>query len=194
MKKYPKRTTPPVTALWAFVGKPATKYNPDGEYLVKGVMEDGPEVRALLKEIEGWMDEARAEAVKEKPIRKSYQTNLPIQPEVDENTGDETGRWIISAKSKNPPTVVDAKKQPAPGCNPGGGSLLRLGLGFGSYAIDGTKTIGIKAYLNAVQVLSLVAPGSDSAAAYDFDEEDGYIAPEPESLTTPGAADDSHAF
>lgn len=189
----PVRITSPIgVAKWAFIDKPSTKFNPDGEYNVTLVLDSAEGAaleKTLLKAAEAAREEMVAEAKKpaQAKARKSYRLTCGITKEEDEE-GEETGNYVLKAKrdasyegrdgkvvNVSIP-VFDAKKNPvAGGVQIGRGSKLRVAVDLRPYAMDATQCAGVSLRLAGVQVIDLVAPGGGASAdACGFGEEEGY--------------------
>lgn len=146
--------------------------------LVADMREQAAELRGAKKGAKAKEIEAKIDALEKAPIGK---------PEADEETGEETGKVIILAKTNATYTdrkgntkerrldFFDArgrKMKTAPTI--GGGSTLKLGVTMRPYVVDSSGQVGVTFYLNAVQVIDLVSYGGRDASAYGFGEEDGY--------------------
>ncbi len=162
---------------------------------------------------------AEAKAAKKGAVAKKLQEKLDAlvkadvgKAEVDEESGDETGRTILYAKTnatvKDRRTgqerekridVFDAKgkklkAEQVPQI--GGGSRLKVAATMKPYYMAAHDTVGVTLYLNAVQILDLVSFGGNrDASAYGFGAEDGYEAEdEPEFSAASDDADDNVNF
>lgn len=111
------------------------------------------------------------------------------KPQVDEDSGEETGDLILNAKTnalykdkktgkerERKLTIFNARGKELK--NPpdiGGGSVLKLACTMRPYYMPAENKVGVTFYLNAVQIIELVSyGGARSAAGYGFGEEDGY--------------------
>lgn len=83
------------------------------------------------------------------------------------------GKWVVQFKSKNKPTLVDAKKNSL-AVPPRSGDLLRVAYSVKGMQGDGDAGYkGAVLYLNKVQLLERRNHGNSGP---DFDEADGYEA------------------
>ena len=110
------------------------------------------------------------------------------KPETDEETGEETGKLVISAKTNatykdkkgverdRKVTIFDARgKKLAEAPQIGSGSTLKVAASMVPYYMPKDNIVGVTLYLDAVQIIDLVTfGGGRSAEAYGFGEEDGY--------------------
>ena len=110
------------------------------------------------------------------------------KPEVDDDSGEETGKLVISAKTNSTYkdkkgverdrkiTVFDAKgKKLDEAPQIGSGSTLKIAASMVPYYMPADNVVGVTLYLDAVQIIDLVTfGGGRSAEAYGFGEEEGY--------------------
>lgn len=150
-------TTPPVEVIWTHIHQPdeGRTHNgrpiSDGMYKVTAVLDPNiPRERDLLK------------TVKETNILHFKLAGLPdatIYPVLKQQVGDDgnnTGKWLLTAKSKFPVDLVDAHNEPIPSdtyvgwhsvCN------IKLALRPTSYQ---TTMAGSTINLNGMRILKLV--------------------------------------
>jgi hypothetical protein len=194
-------------ATLIFIDRPSKKYN---NYTLHLAYDSG---NAAVKKLKAdW--EKRAEAVRQKAIKdaqaakkgvaaaKALEITTPISEEMDEETGEPTGRLIIKAKTsaeyKDKKTnemvavrvpVFDAKAKPVKGRTKAGkGTIAKISGTLSEYVSASIKKAGLTLYLDAVQILELVEYGGDGSS-YGFEaEEDGYDA------EAAAADDDDDAF
>jgi|14BtaG_2_1085337.scaffolds.fasta_scaffold00797_7 hypothetical protein len=193
------KVTPAGTAQWPRLNSPDTKFDEDGVYktdLVLGA-EESEDLREAIDQIaeEGWQNAIDKES---KPAKKNalkkFNYHAPYFPEEDDQTGEETGNFVFrfktKAKNKDGSTkklpLVDAKKKPV-GEIVGNGSTIKVAFSPNDYQMPTSKQYGCTLYLNAVQVLDLVAAGGGGASA--FDEEDGFESEEAPEEVFAGASD-----
>ena len=154
------------------------------------ILEDNEETRAFITKLEAVRDEYWEDLSPAK--QKKLKLHEVYEDELDD-AGEETGRLIISFKSKHAPALFDSQKpkpQPIKGVDPWKGSVVKIAGAFAGYDMPATKMAGLTKYMNAVQIIELVAGGTD-AASYGFDGEDGgFAAPEDDSAAF-DADDDS---
>jgi hypothetical protein len=186
--------TPRGIAIWPKLNEPDFKFKDTGEFHTKLAFEaDDPEVVAFIAKLEEARD-AEFDAqynrlVEEKKLAVAKKlTKVEVAtPEVDDETGDETGRLILRVKMNHRvkskksgedlelrPKYFNAKTERLE--NPpriGGGSLLRAFVIINPYLRDTDKTVGVSLRLDAVQIIKLVTSGGRSAAEYGMEEEDG---------------------
>lgn len=188
-----KGVTPKGQALWAKILTPDTKFNPDGVFEITLVMhEDDSECQNFMEKLDGWAQEAFDHETKSlKPGRKKQiSVTPPYTMELDDETGDETGRVLFKFKTKAffttktgrqislAPGIFDAKgtKIKDPDFEVGNGSIVRVSFETRSYCMkDGA---GISRKLKGVQVIDLVEYGGSSASSMGFTEEEGFVAPD----------------
>lgn len=110
------------------------------------------------------------------------------KPEVDDDTGEETGKLVISAKTNatykdkkgverdRQIVIFDARgKKIEEPPQIGSGSTLKIAASMKPYYMPADNVVGVTLYLDAVQIIDLVTYGGGrSAEAYGFGEEDGY--------------------
>jgi hypothetical protein len=123
---------------------------------------------------------------KQKALAKQLEAKAPYEPELDDETGEETGRIILKCKSKAAGVskgkpwerkipVFDAKKKQIKHgtVDIWGGSELRLELVTNCYTAPGLKLAGVAFYISAVQVITLNTAGSASGGN-GFGVEEGW--------------------
>lgn len=110
------------------------------------------------------------------------------KPEVDDETEEETGKLVISAKTnaeykdkrgnmrERSLKIFDAKGKTLKNAPEiGSGSTLKLAATMVPYYMPKENTVGVTLYLDAVQVIDLVTFGGQrDASSYGFGQEDGY--------------------
>lgn len=223
--------TPAGTAVWPKLNAP-DEYKGKRTFNTKLVID--PEAPALLGKEEGNLVEAAhamrdkfveetkaklreqaAQLRKEKKGAKAKEVEAKIdtieavdfgKPEIDDETEEETGMLVISAKTnaeykdkkgklrertlvifdasgkklKNPPEI-------------GSGSTLKLAATMVPYYMPAENTVGVTLYLDAVQIIDLVTFGGQrDAGSFGFGAEDGYRADDEDESEEEeeGAADD----
>ena len=128
-------------AVYPWLNKPDTEYNSDGIYKT-GLRVPGDQIQHLITSVE--------EVAKTEFGSKSNTARMPWK--IDEDTGE----YILNAKSKYPPKVYDAEGQVIPPeklPQIWGGSILRLGGNINPYNTAGN--MGISLQLNKVQIVEL---------------------------------------
>lgn len=203
-----KFVTPRLALIYPKLTKPDTKWKPEGEYRAKGrfALDALPEKDlttltemrdAFFEETKATLESKRKEAVAKKKgadAKKLEQALADIKvrdlfaPDLDRETGEETGlvviasKMVASGKSKKDgkpwtrsPKLFDAKQKKLPAnVQIWGGSEAKLAVEALPYYTPKDNEVGIAFYLNAVQVLKLVSGGGDSASDHGFGDEDGY--------------------
>ena len=174
--------SPAGTAVYPWITKADTKFNPGGDYRT-GLRMPIEVAQPLIDKLEAIRQEALAESkkTKKKPPKEG---NLPWSPVYDDE-GNETGEIEFKFKTKASITTkegktinkvikcVDAKKQPLDeSISIYGGSVLKVAFQPIAYDVAAVG-VGLSLRMVAVQVLELVEGGGGGNF---FDEEDGYSA------------------
>jgi hypothetical protein len=184
-------------AAWTTLDKPDTKFKPEGEYKVdlRITEEQAKTLKAKMEPMAEAARKAEIEAA-DKPVAKKKikeaKLVLPVKAELDKETGDETGEYIITIKCgavktidgnkvNFKPSVVDAKKKPLDRPRIGRGSKLNVAAQLSPYYSSGLGQIGVSARLTAVQVLELVEMQGGPNGVDLFKEEDGFESAESEA-------------
>ena len=181
--------------MWTSLAEPSFKFDDDGVYEVKLAFDgDDAELQKLTEQLEQMRDEKLDEIVKDLKankkagLAKNITTVDVFTPEVDPETGDETGRIIKNFKMKSSgiskktnkkwtrkPDIFNAKGVKLPKApNVGSGSVLKVSFEPYAYYSPKDKEVGVSCRLQAVQIIELVEFGSRDASGYGFEEEDGY--------------------
>jgi len=196
-KDYPTAITPKGVAIWPSIDRPDYKFKENGEYHARlRLSPDSPGLAELIHQAEVIRDEAfaakKASLEKQKKgalLRELHKVDV-VKPELDQETGEETGYVILRAALT---ARVDIKNGPRAGesfekkpdvfdrvgkrlKNPprvGNGSELKLAVRIMDYETDGGKAIGARFELEGVQIITLVQGGARTAADYGFGEEEG---------------------
>lgn len=169
-------------ARYPWLNKPDTKFNDRGVF--KTDLELEPEVAGPILEILEKMQAAEfARAKKERKGKKVKEADLPIQPKLDEE-GEETGTFILktstyaSGKSKKTGEHWNRKLP----LFDGAGKPTHVRIGSGSEIIISVSVaawtnakgeVGVKFYLEAVQVIRVVAGSGASADKFGFGAVEG---------------------
>jgi len=175
-------------AVWPHLNTPDTKFKDDGEFHTK--IRISADVAAPILETLSGIQEARiAQARKDKPGKPPKAVDLPVQPEYDSETGEATGNYLLKAAMKasgiNRETqkrwdrqlpLFDSTGTPARNFVKSGSDII---VAYRPDAwVNPKAEVGVKLYLEAVQIISLVgsAPTSEK---FGFDAVDGgYVATE----------------
>lgn len=106
-KKKQKFNSPVGTAGYAWLNKPDTKFDDDGVYTVKLILE-GDDATAFQKLIDGLVDAAWDELTADwtNGKKKNHSKYHPYKPEEDDE-GDPTGRTVFNLKQN---AVINTKK------------------------------------------------------------------------------------
>jgi hypothetical protein len=218
-KDYPRLITPAAPSIWPALNEPDYKFKKDtGEYHARLRIspDDLPAWQPVVDAAQAILDEAfeakKAELTREKKgalLKELNKAEAIIKPEIDPETGDETGFYIFRASMnarvdiKNgpragqsfdkKPDIFNAKGQSLK--NPpkiGGGSELKLGVVPMDYWMAKDKTVGVRFELEGAQILKLIQGGARTADFYGFTAEDGDdIEDGDEPVKTGGFADES---
>ena len=198
MAKREYLASPKGRALYPKLKDPDTKFKPEGEYSVKLLLseaEAAPILEMCQRLQQAAFDEEFEKQQAAKPkmsaskIREGIKlAELPVKPQTDPETGEETGDFVATFKMKasgitkktgkpwsRRPALFDAKNKPL---NPQkvdvwSGSVLKI-----IYTVSPFCTAlgaGVSLRLEAVQVIELRSGGAQDAAGYGLtEEEDGY--------------------
>lgn len=202
--------TPRATAVWPHLNSPDTKWKAEGEFHSKLRFEtDDPKWSELIAKLERIRDERYQEeydrlVAEKKKARADQLKKVAVgTPEIDEETGEETGFTIIKVKAtasgvskktgkpwKRTLPIYNAQlKELKNAPRIGGGSVIRCEVEPAAYMSEKDKEIGVTLRLESVQIISLVSGGNRSAAERGFEAEDGDEIDDEE--LTGGVADDS---
>jgi hypothetical protein len=153
-------TTPKASCRFPFLTIADTKFNPDGIYRIEMIFD--PKVEEHKKFLEHCKN----------LYTQSKGKNLPYKKEVDLETKEETGKWVVKFTSNFRPKVFDAKGYHMDDdVLVGNGSVVKVSYGYTFY--EGMNG-GVKLYLQAVQVLELVEWNGGSFDDFGFQAEQGY--------------------
>lgn len=196
-------------ALHAYVGKPDNKYNPDNPVYKLKLILSGDEAEALKAKIDAKVDEAYEAHISTLPVAQKnlWSTSYPYEDELDQETGEPTGRTIFKFKQNSrikrrdgtitevKILVVDSKKRKT-NVPVFSGAEVRVGYKFRSNK-DGTiypsiiaasKNVSVRLDFSQVQLIKPALRGDGSA----FDEvEGGWEADEDEFSPNQGGSTSS---
>lgn len=189
-KKQKRFTSPKGIAKYPWLSTPSTAFNKN-EYKTGLLLKaDDETTEKFLEFLNSLVDESYNEAVanlkKEGKIAaaKQVQKRYPYKPELDKETGEETGfielNFSTKALSKEGKPrkmrLFDAKGESinSEEVKVAGGSIIKVNFSPSPYYMATSKEAGIKLYLNAVQIIDLVEFGGGSASDFGFEEEEGY--------------------
>ena len=190
-------TSPAGKALYPKLQEADTKFKKEGEFSVKLLLSeaDAAFIRSQCEEAQeaAFQEEfekqcaAKPKMKPEKIAEGIKRADLPVKPYEDPETGDETGEWQVTFKTKASGTnkkgepwerkvpLFDAKAQAITGKLPQiwSGSIMKV-----SYSVDPFCTAigaGCTLRILAVQILQLKTGGARDAGEYGFGaEDDGY--------------------
>ncbi len=172
-------TTPVGVAKYCHITTPDTRFNEDGEYKVDLVLNmDDKDAADFVENITNITTQVGPKA------------NIPVEPELDDD-GNPTGNYIAKFRSKFQPKVFDSHNNPinvtkendADGfpredfVRVGFGTTMRIATRPKAYKVGSTS--GVKLYLQAVQVHTLVTPPISGGSSWGFTSEE---APEDDAL------------
>ena len=205
--KKPKRVrhvTPKGIAIFPWLGKPDTKFKPEGQYKITLRLSEEA-AKPLIDKLRPLQDAAIAEAKKNPKNKGKKLTVHDTHKVVLDDNGDPTGEVDfsfkmtasgISKKTNQPwamkPDLFDAHGQPL-GSDVAvwGGSLVKVS--FEAVAYDKPIGCGLSLRLNAVQVIKLVSSSRD-AGMHGFgdesDDEDAEVTTAGDDTTEGGDEDD----
>jgi len=165
--------TPKGKLHYPWLRQPDTRFKESGSYK-SGIILTEAELAPIKEVVEKLVDIMFDKTFEDtKPAaRAALHKVYPWKPEYVDD--EETGNFIITGKSDFAPKVVDAANVALPEeVNPYGGSIGRLSLMAKPYYMSSTKAVGVKLYLQGVQILALVERGGNTG----FTEEEGYTQP-----------------
>lgn len=200
-QEYSDQTTVRIrgAAVFPSLTVPETKFKALGVYKIGVAMPaDSDRAAELASTIDSMIEKRIAHEValvKQKglPPKREQAALAALEPTEDrcyrlelDKAGEETGRWVINAKSNAayldkktgkkkvlpPPVVVDAKRN-AVTEEVWGGSEVVVNATLSSFATS--IGVGVSCRLNGVQVLKLSAGRGNNPTSM-FDEEEGYVA------------------
>lgn len=175
MSKY--KPTPPGVALHSYVLKPDAKFNPENPIFKTKLVLDrsAPGVAEFLASLDAAVEEAFAAETKDLPVaqKKLWKTYLPYADQLDDETGEPTGKVVVSFKQnakikRRDGTMVDVKilVQDASGKRLEkvpvySGDVIRVGYSVRPSKIATDKKIGVRLDFGMVRILNKAERGSD---------------------------------
>lgn len=181
-QKNPRFTTPVGTAIYPWITKADTKFNPEGDYRCK-LRIPSEEAQKLMKEVTEATDKAVNEATLEKK-KKVKVAPVPFTEVIDDN-GQETGEIDFNFKRKASFLNKEGKKvdiripifdsagNQVNDINLFGGSKIKISFEMIPYSTAiGT---GVSLRMLAVQVLELVDGSGGSSSSFGFGQEEGFV-------------------
>jgi len=174
-------------AVWPHLNRPDTKFKEEGEFHTK--LRITEEVATpLLERLEELQLAEKEEVERKRKGKRAKLNDLPIVPELDEDTGEETGYYILKtstrASGKNKQgehytkvlPIFDGRGKPIKsGVYVRGGSTIIVCVEPKAWS-NPKFEVGVKLYLKAVQVIKLAASEAYGfgavADAEDIDYED----------------------
>ena len=171
-------TTPAGTAKYPRLNEPDTRFDEKGVYRVSLILE-GEDAQQLADTLQNYYETVVSEFTTGK--KKLREAPLPWESEVDEESGEETGRWIFKCKQKaikvNPTTGNEEAlfvQLVGPDAKPtdvqvGGGSVIKCHVMVTGWHVPALG-VGISLRLLAVQVLEAKSYSGD-AKSFGFRDE-----------------------
>lgn len=200
MEKNPRYVTPTGIAMYPWLNKPDTKFDPDGLYHVNLKFEkESPELEFLLKDLEKMLDDYY-QAACDNPKYAKFKSKIQKADIFEE---DDEGCKVFKFKQKAVIKSVkgtfnakialfDSKGKPSKD-TVGGGSQIKVCFSAIPYFVPSTKTVGLTLRPVAVQIISLQSINGSSAESYGFKSEEGGYEYTPSEEDTPfeeGTLDD----
>lgn len=168
--------TPKAVAAYAHIAKPDTEGQyADNKYKVTLKLKKGDkEVEAFVKSLN---DFAAAATDKQKAAwnKKKLEAFDVVKDGDDKDDAEEkgwAGYWLITAKTKKAPLVVDAKKNKT-SVPVFSGDVIRAKIAVCPFEKPVQGKAGLSVYLNAVQIIEKNS-GGPAGTADGFEEEDGF--------------------
>ena len=165
----PKLISPICTAAYAWLSRPdeGQEYS-DGKFKVTMLLDKADkEVKHFIGSLKDTSDEIAAEKFGGTPKNLNY----CIKDGDEKDKEDFAGMWMIVAKTKYRPGMVDCAEPPASlveGSEPASGDLIRASFGLIAYEAGGRK--GVAAQLRNVQ---LVEKRNNTSSTNDFASVEG---------------------
>lgn len=166
--------------LTGYVGlfKPSTQYDSYSANILLS-REEGVELLKKLEDIRKQQFRlfGKGSSLKEITQCKPF---AHIDEETLETTPDPQGRYILKASAKGyskdgvPDYVIrvfDSKQKPVKEVSVGAGTTAKLAVELQGYTRGGVTGVSVR--LRAVQIIDLVEYENNTAASYNFDEEEG---------------------
>lgn len=171
-----KIITPYGEAITCFIDTPSTKYDDRGTYNISIALDKGrSDVQDLMKQLDIELQTAKSLAEDEcKPSEKhELSPNLPYKDEYSDES-EPTGRIIIKMKQVAKGKTKDGEeftrtiaKYDASGSvcnvNVGNGSVVHASFTINHYYVVATQKYGVSKFLEAIQIVDLVAVGSNGS-------------------------------
>jgi hypothetical protein len=152
--------------------RPDTRYNAEGTYKT-GLIVSPESIEDLIEQCKEAFTDEFGKKKKLSEAQMPYKAHTVKNEKTEEY--EETGDMVVSFSSKKPPKFFDAKGNAITKLSVisklGGGSKLRLKGAIGAYNAGGK--VGVKIYLNEVQVITYVEYNGGGFQA-DDEEDDGF--------------------
>lgn len=184
-KDYVSIVSPKGIAIYPWLTKCDTKFNPLGEYKVS-LSVDAEEATLLMGKIDGVIEEAKKLIPEGK---KQKEADAPYFMELNDD-GAETGRVVFKFKMKAKivtkdgrniemtPKLFDASGALLNDCpDVWGGSMIRVSADLIPFYVAAVGS-GVSLRMKAVQVIELKTGGGADASSFGFGKEEGYEAPQ----------------
>lgn len=175
------------TAVWPRLTQPDTKFDDAGKYHTK-LRIDAETAEPLIEKLEALREERFEEVKASLKGKAPLKEDIPIQPEYDEETEEETGYYIFSAGmlasgvskktgkawNRKLPLFDGKGAELSSKVSLFGGASLILAVTMASWEMKGKKVkgkpqppkVGVKFYLEAVQVLSTGGNGGGTKVTF----------------------------
>lgn len=171
-------------AVWPHLTRPDTKWKEEGEYHTK-LRIDADAAEPLIEQFTAMQEAEMRLAQKKAKGKKAKAADLPVQPEYDDD-GEETGYYTVKASTKASGTskktgktwmrklpLFDGRGKPLPSkVSLYSGSELILAVEARAWT-NPKAEVGVKLYLEAVQVIKLVNGSGVSAGKFGFGAVEG---------------------
>lgn len=191
--------TPVGISIHPWINKPDTKFNTNGVFHTKVVFDKSlPEVATLIAKIEEKAQERYDFLTKDltPAERKKWKRYAPVEDELDDQTGEPTGRVILTFKRNHKIKIAatgeekelevyvyDSLGNDIPGDDKPaifGGTTMKVLFTFRDVKVPGTKNAGVKLDFFAVQIDQLSKGRGRSIGAINGDDPDsastsGYV-------------------
>lgn len=177
--------TPKGRLKYPRLAEPDTKFDADGEYKTALIVSKEA-AQSFITKLTTIIEKAVDSWKKENPKHKGKPINFPWEDELDDN-GDETGNVEFKFKTKavgrskksgetwsNKPAILDSSGKEVSGVNPWGGTVAKVGIEVSDFVFNNPSGVGVSPRLKLVQIIELVEGGSNAAAGFDIEAEDGF--------------------
>jgi hypothetical protein len=171
-------TTPRAVAAFAYLDKPDTSKFGQNKYKVDLLFDKDDagiaELKAKAEEAAklAW-PKAKLSAIR-MPLKDGDKVNSDREDKGKEIYSSYTGKYVLTAKTKEPPSLIDSKRNPLPkSVKIFSGDIVKASITFNTGEVDGKLTVAC--WLNGVQLIDKRSKGRDVRDDFE-DEDDGYVA------------------